>query len=70
MGHPPAVAGLLKAIMGFARLFRPTYALANVGHPSCSRESASTQALQRAVWKSSSAPDTPGLGQFLDRIRH
>jgi hypothetical protein len=23
-----------KAMMGFARLFRPTYALANVGHPS------------------------------------
>jgi hypothetical protein len=26
-----------RAIVGFARLFRPTYAQANVGHPSCSR---------------------------------
>jgi hypothetical protein len=38
MGHPAVVAGLAKTIVGFARLFRPTYALANVGHPSCSRE--------------------------------
>jgi hypothetical protein len=30
------VGDLVKAVVGFARLFRPTYAGANVGHPSLS----------------------------------
>jgi hypothetical protein len=46
MGHPsfvresalPRICWLIsqKAVVGFARLFRPTYAGANVGHPSYS----------------------------------
>jgi hypothetical protein len=36
MGHPAFVASVAKTVVRFARLFRPTYAGANVGHPSSS----------------------------------
>jgi hypothetical protein len=36
MGHPTLVRTVVKAIVGFANRFRPTYAGANVGHPSYS----------------------------------
>jgi hypothetical protein len=38
MGHPAFIAGVAKAVVGFACLFRPTYAGANEGHPSSSDE--------------------------------
>jgi hypothetical protein len=34
VGHPALVRTIVKAIVGFAHRFRPTYAEANVGHPS------------------------------------
>jgi hypothetical protein len=36
MGHPIFVAGGAKTLVGFARLIRPRYAWANLGHPSSS----------------------------------
>jgi hypothetical protein len=66
MGNPAVVAGLAKAIVG--RIFRPTYALANVGTRPVPVNFASTQALQGPVWISSSESDMPGLVDSLTEV--
>jgi hypothetical protein len=68
MGHPAVVAGLAKAIVGFARPFRPTYALANVGHPSCSREFCQDQALRDRFGNQVLNQICLGLGHSLTEV--